>query len=113
MLTTHPKLIGHTLASYPRPSFQEEEEEKGPVTHCAGGHQKKLGDSDTIVYSPFIVYRTARHTKHTNDHYGNATGRYGDPGTCARSVYQALSPPPLERKGLGTRLAIPLQSGGL
>ena len=34
-----------------------------------------------------------------NDHYGNATGHYGDPGACMRSVYQALSPPPLEGPG--------------
>ena len=29
----------------------------------------------------------------------NATSHYGDPSTCVRSVYQALSPPPLEGPG--------------
>jgi hypothetical protein len=50
---------------------------------------------DTIKNSPFI----ARHAKPANDHYGNTMGRYGDPGACERSVYQALSPPPLEGPG--------------
>ena len=61
---------------------------------CAGGPQKKLGESDTIVYSPFIVHRTARHAKSVSDHHGNATGHYGDASACARNVYQALLSPP-------------------
>jgi hypothetical protein len=97
------------LASYPGPSFQEEE--KGPGIHCTrmrrGTPEKKL---DTIVYSLFTVHRAAHHAKSANDHYGNATDHYGDPGACAHSVYQALSPP-LERKGLGTRLPFPLLLG--
>ena len=40
------------------------------------------------------------HAEPTNDHYGNATGRYGDPSACMYClVYQALSPPPLEGPG--------------
>ena len=61
---------------------------------CAGGPQKKLGESDTIVYSPFIIHRTARHAKSVSDHHGNATGHYGDASACARNVYQALLSPP-------------------
>ena len=61
---------------------------------CAGGPQKKLGESDTIVYSPFIVHRTARHEKSVSDHHGNATGHYGDASACACNVYQALLSPP-------------------
>ena len=38
----------------------------------------------------------AHHTEPANDRYGNATGDFG---ACACSVYQALSPPPLERPG--------------
>ena len=63
---------------------------------CAGRPQKKLGESDTIVYSPFIVHRTARHAKSASDHHGNATGHYGDASACTRNVYQALLSPPEE-----------------
>ena len=41
--------------------------------------------------------------KPANDHYGNATSRYGDPSACACSVYQAPSPP-LEGPGNKARL---------
>ena len=60
-----------------------------------------MGQSDTIVYSPFIIHRTVRHAEPVNDHYGNATGHCGDPSVC--SVYQALSPP-LEGSGKEARL---------
>ena len=39
-----------------------------------------------------------------NDHYGNEISHYGDSSACARSVYQALSPPPLEGPGNETSL---------
>ena len=56
---------------------------------CARGPQKKLGESDTIVYSPFIVHRTARHAKSASNHHGNVTGHYGDTSACTHNVYQA------------------------
>ena len=58
----------------------------------------------TPMYSPFIVHGTVRHAEPANDHFGNASGRYGDPSACACSVYQALSPPPLEGPGNEARL---------
>ena len=54
-----------------------------------------------MVYSAFIVHRTVRYAEPANDHYGNATGCYGDPSAC--SMYQALSPP-LEGPGNEARL---------
>ena len=45
----------------------------------------------TLRLSPIQLY--IRHAEPASDHYGNAIGRYGDPGACARNVYQALSPP--------------------
>ena len=56
------------------------------------------------LYSPFIIHTTVRHAEPVNDHYGNATGHYGDPSACACSVYQALSPSPLEEPGNEARL---------
>ena len=79
----------------------QKEEKKGPGTHCM---RMRRGTPDTIVYSPFIVHRTVRHAEPVNDHYGNAIGHYGDPSTCTCSVYQALSPPPLEGLGNEARL---------
>ena len=74
-----------------------EKEEKGPGTHCVCMCQGiKWGYS--IVYSPFIIHRTAHHAKPANDHYDNATGSYGDLSTHVSSVYQALPPP---REGPG------------
>ena len=40
--------------------------------HAPGDPRK----SDTIVYSPFIVHKIARHAKPMKDHYGNVTSRY-------------------------------------
>ena len=93
-----------SLASYPG--------RKGLVhiaSACAGGPQKKLGESDTIVYSPFIIHRTARHAKSVSDHHGNATGHYGDASACARNVYQALLSPP-EGPGYEARLSFSLSA---
>ena len=96
---------GLGVASYPGPS--KGGGERACMVHM---HAHALGDprkmwwlSDTIVYSPFIVHRTVCRAEPTNDHYGNATGRYGDPSACACSVYQALSPP-LEGPGNESRL---------
>ena len=49
----HARLVTHSLV--PRP-FEEEEEEKGPGTHCLHmlHYPKNLRGSDTIVY--FLVY---------------------------------------------------------
>ena len=70
---------------------------RGPGTHCMrmrqGTPEKCVVIGYSTVYSLFIVHRTARHAEPANDHYGNATNRYGDSSACARSVYQAHSPP--------------------
>ena len=81
----------------PRP-FSKIKRRKGLlhiVGTCIGRPQKNLGESDTIVYSPFIVHITTPHAKSTSDHHGNTTSRYGDASAC---VYQAL-PPPTEGPG--------------
>ena len=62
----HHSKTGMQLASFPGPS---------------------RGGGERVWYSPFITHGTVRHAEPANDHYGNATGRYGDPSTCARSVY--------------------------
>ena len=60
--------------------------------HVPGDPRKTWGNWILhIVYSLFIVHRTARHAKPTSDHHGNATGRHGDASACAHNVYQALS----------------------
>ena len=101
-------MIGYTLASYPVPSGGE----RAWYTlqaHAPGDPRKNWGNrilSYTLVYSPFIVHRTARHAKPASNHHGNATGHYGDASARARNVYQALL---LLLKGLGTRLGILIQ----
>jgi hypothetical protein len=52
-----------------------------------------IHQSSTSQASNTIVHRLAHHGKPVSDHYGNAIGLYGNPSACARSVYQALSPP--------------------
>ena len=84
---------GSNASLVPRP-FRRRKGLVHIASACAGGPQKKLGESDTIVYSPFIVHRTARHAKSVSDHHGNATGHYGDASACACNVYQALLSPP-------------------
>ena len=48
-----------------------------------------MWDNQILLYT---FHRTVRHAEPTNDHYGNVTGRYGDPSACVCSMYQVLSP---------------------
>jgi hypothetical protein len=84
------------MALLPRTQALQEKEEKGPGTYCTGDPRKNLQLLDTIVYTPFIVHRNARHIKPANDHYGitmRPVAIYEDSSACACNRYQTLSPP--------------------
>ena len=86
----------------PRPFKRRRRRREGLVhiAHACAGDPRKmqiLSYACTLRLSPIELY--VMHAEPMNDHYGNATGRYGDPSACMCSVYQVLSPPPLEGPG--------------
>ena len=96
--------LNPTLALYPGP-YRRERAWYTLCAHALGDPRKNWGKCVSLYICPFTVHIIFAYIMLNpwTGHYGKATGRHGEAGTCAHNVYQALSPPH-DQKGLGMRL---------